>query len=50
MFVAARYCHAADAAFFEELSVDDYDAIFRVNFMGVIHALKATTPSMLKRS
>ena len=36
-------------ALFEELSVEDYEAIFRCNFMGVVHTLKAGTAGMLKR-
>ena len=38
------------AALFEELSVEDFERILRINVMGVIHALKATTPGMLGRS
>jgi hypothetical protein len=37
------------AALFVELSVEDYEAIFRCNYMGVVNTLKAGTAGMLKR-
>ncbi len=39
----------AVAALFEELSVEEYEHVNRVNYLGVIYTLKAGTVNMLKR-
>ncbi len=37
------------AALFEEMSVEEYEHLNRVNYLGVVYTLKAGTVSMLKR-
>lgn len=38
-----------DTALFEELSVEEYERLNRVNYLGVIYTIKAGTVNMLKR-